>query len=321
MTMSLTAPISAGSNHAGKAELRLRCPRCSANLCAPDCLKCGFALRSYDGIIDALPPVRGEHYAQFMEDYERIRVAEGRGSGRSDFYLALPFRDVSGRNSKHWRIRARTYGYLMKRILAPALPARALVLDLGAGNCWMSFRLALAGYRPVAVDLHANSYDGLGAAKHFQERLPNLFPRFRAELAHLPFQDEQFDAAVFNASFHYAEDAAAALGEAMRCVKPGAYLIIGDTPWYSCDESGREMVQERRRSFMERYGTASDSLGSVEFLTDERLQSLEELLRIRWTVYSPNYGIRWAMRPYLARARNRREPARFRIYVAQKASA
>ena len=107
----------------------------------------------------------------------------------------------------------------------------------------------------------------------------------------------------------------------MRCVKPGAYLIIGDTPWYSCDESGREMVQERRRSFMERYGTASDSLGSVEFLTDERLQSLEELLRIRWTVYSPNYGIRWAMRPYLARARNRREPARFRIYVAQKASA
>ena len=146
MTMSLTTSISAGSSHAGQAELRLRCPRCSANLCAPDCLKCGFALCKYDGIVDALPPVRGEHYAQFIEDYERIRVAEGRGSCRAEFYLALPFRDVSGRNSDQWRIRARTYGYLMKHILAPALPARASILDLGAGNCWMSFRLALAGY-------------------------------------------------------------------------------------------------------------------------------------------------------------------------------
>ena len=62
-------------------------------------------------------------------------------------------------------------------------------------------------------------------------------------------------------------------------MKPGGYLIIGDTPWYSCDECGHEMVQERRRNFMERFGTASASLESFEFLTDERLQSLEELLR------------------------------------------
>jgi SAM-dependent methyltransferase len=315
----------------GQSELRLRCPRCSANLSAAnrfasECLKCGLFLHEIGGIIHALPPVRADHYAQFIADYERIRIAEGRGSARDDFYLALPYRDVSRRNSSQWRIRARTWDYLLKRVFASALPPPAsipavAILDLGAGNCWMSFRLAQAGYKPVAVDLHDNAFDGMGAAEHFRQSLPVLFPRFRAELAHLPFQDEQFDAAIFNASFHYVEDAAAALAEALRCVKPGGRIVICDTPWYSCDESGYEMVQERRMSFMKRYGTASASLQSVEFLTDERLQSLEERLAIRWTVYSPNYGLQWAMRPFIAKLRNRREPARFRIYAAQKAPA
>jgi SAM-dependent methyltransferase len=323
---TLSSSLAGSRNVARRLDLRLRCPRCSANLSALDCLKCGLSLNECGGIIHALPPIRLDHYAQFIADYEHIRVAEGRGSARGDFYLALPYRDVSGRNTNQWRIRARTWDYLMKRVLGPAfLPhapiPRGLILDLGAGNCWMSFRLAQAGYKPVAVDLHDNSFDGMGAAEHFRDSLPNLFPRFRAELAHLPFQDEQFDAAIFNASFHYVEDAAAALAEALRCVKPGGRLIICDTPWYSCDESGYEMVRERRMSFMKRYGTASASLQSVEFLTDERLQSLEERLAIRWTVYSPNYGLQWAMRPFIAKLWNRREPAQFRIFVAQKAPA
>jgi ubiquinone/menaquinone biosynthesis C-methylase UbiE len=323
---TLSSSLAGSENLAKRLDLRLRCPRCSANLSAAnrfgsDCLKCGLFLNDVGGIIQALPPVRADHYAQFIADYEHIRIAEGRGSGRDNFYLALPYRDVSGRNSSQWRIRARTWDFLMKRVLAPTLLPRESILDLGAGNCWMSFRLAQAGYKPIAVDLHDNSFDGMGAAEHFRQSLPGLFPRFRAELAHLPFQDEQFDAAIFNASFHYVEDAAAALAEALRCVKPGGLLIICDTPWYSCDESGYEMVQERRMSFMKRYGTASASLQSVEFLTDERLQSLEERLAIRWTVHSPNYGLPWAMRPFVAKLRNRREPARFRIYVAQKAPA
>lgn len=323
---TLSSSLAGSRNVAKRLDLRLRCPRCSANLSAAnrssfDCLKCGLFLHDIGGIIHALPPARADHYAQFIADYEHIRVAEGRGSARGDFYLALPYRDVSGRNSSQWRIRAHTWDYLIKRVLPSALSPAALILDLGAGNCWMSFRLAQVGYEPVAVDLHDNSFDGLGAAEHFRDSLPMLFPRFCAELAHLPFQDEQFDAAIFNASFHYVEDAAAALAEALRCVKPGGRLIICDTPWYSCDESGYEMVRERRMSFMKRYGTASASLQSVEFLTDERLQSLEERLAIRWTAYSPNYGLQWAMRPFIAKLRNRREPARFRIYVAQKAPA
>jgi hypothetical protein len=64
-------------------------------------------MRVKNGIVHALPPERSARFAQFMKDYERIREAEGRGSEGEDFYLNLPYEDISGRNSKQWRIRAR----------------------------------------------------------------------------------------------------------------------------------------------------------------------------------------------------------------------
>jgi SAM-dependent methyltransferase len=306
------------SGSAADLEIRLRCPRCRSSIPVRDCLRCGFALRCNDGIVHCLPPDRIVHYALFIEEYERIREAEGRGSDSDDFYLGLPYRDLSGRNSEQWRIRARTFDYLLQHVLKPDLKAGARILDLGAGNCWMSFRLALAGYKPVAVDLLTNSRDGLGAGAHYRSYLPAFFPRLRAEIAHLPFQDEQFDAVIFNASFHYAEDDEAALREALRCIRTGGMLIISDTPWYSSETSGKKMLSERRANFLRCYGTSSASIRSLEYLTDERLRFLEEHFFLRWNVYSPGYGIRWAMRPILAKLRNRREPARFRIYAALK---
>lgn len=286
------------------------------------CLYCGLQLRIHGGIVHALSPERVAHYARFIEDYECIRAAEGRGSESEEFYLRLPYKDVSGRNGKQWQIRARSYHYLRTRVLKPGVPAdNRRILDLGAGNCWMSFRLALAGYNPVAVDLLTNGHDGLGAAEHYRHHLHKLFPRFHAELSRLPFQNEQFDAVIFNASFHYAEDYEMALREALRCVRTGGLVIISDTPWYSREESGRQMVAERRAAFLRRYGTASDSISSLEYLTDERLRVLEESLSFRWEIHSPRYGFKWAMRPLAAMLCNRREPSRFRIYVARKASA
>jgi ubiquinone/menaquinone biosynthesis C-methylase UbiE len=301
-------------------DVRPQCPRCRANIDKLECQFCGFEMRVKDGIVYALPPDRATYYACFIEDYEHIRAAEGRFSQEDEFYLCLPYKDVSGKNSKQWRIRARSYDHLMKRVLKhnPQLEG-GRILDLGAGNCWMSYRLALARYRPLAVDLLTNDRDGLAAAEHFQNHLSGMFPRVQAELARLPFQDEQFDAVVFNASFHYAEDYVATLREALRCVKVGGMVIISDTPWYSSEESGRRMVLERRTSFLQRYGTASDSIKSLEYLTEDRLRTLEEQLGTRWTIHSPRYGLAWSMRPLVARLFNRREPSRFRIYSTQKA--
>lgn len=300
-------------------DVLLCCPRCRVTMDGDTCPRCSLQIEMQHGIALALAPERTEYHAPFTNAYEAIRRAEGRGSTTDDFYLRLPWEDLSGRNEWQWRIRGRSFDYLMTHVL-PLHAARdcRAVLDAGAGNCWLSFRLSRAGYRPVTVDLSLDDRDGLQAAEHYRGMLPDLFPRFQAEMDRLPFADGQFDIVIFNASFHYAENAEVTLGEALRCLKSSGRVIVVDTPWYSREESGQQMVQERRATFLRKYGTASDAIEHLEYLTDERLENLAGAFSVRWERHSPRYGFNWAMRPLMAKLRRKREPSQFRIYVAHK---
>jgi SAM-dependent methyltransferase len=315
------------------AEIGLQCPQCrrdveptgSISTNSSDgrgfrCPACLFHMVHQHGIWKALLPGRESYVECFISEYQAIRSAEGRGSKNSEYYLELPYRDLSGRNSAQWTVRAHTYRYIERKLLR-ALEANRRsglkILDLGAGNGWLSYRLALRGHQAVAVDLLMNDEDGLGAARHFQSAVPAMFPRFQAELDCLPFAGRQFDVAIFNASFHYSQNYTRTLGEALRCLKPGGTVIIADTAWYRRDESGQRMLSERRQAFLASYGFASDSLPSLEYLTDERLHDLEKRFGLRWKVYSPFYGFRWAARPWAAKLKGQREPSQFRIYIAE----
>lgn len=312
-------------------RLVLRCPQCGGFLGAIQygaamvldngfrCPTCSFVLANDQGIWKALPPARQRYYERFLMEYQIVRATEGRGSDDASFYLALPYKDLSGRNDWQWAIRARTFRHLERAVL-PNLARNSLsplyVLDLGAGNGWLSYRLALQRYCPVAVDLLTNSTDGLGAASHYLQELPSLFPRFQAELDRLPFADGQFDCAIFNASFHYSEDYERTLGEAIRCLRPGGTVVIADSPFYRTEESGQRMVQERRATFTKRFGFPSDSLASLEYLTANRLSALEARFGISWQTLEPSYGLKWSVRPMIARWKGNREPSQFRIYTA-----
>jgi SAM-dependent methyltransferase len=309
----------------------LRCPACTTHLAsmayhalgqgheAIGCRACSAIMAQDQGIWLALAQDRREYFARFIQDYETVRKAEGRGSDDPQFYLSLPYSDHTERNSWQWAIRARTYKHIERKILPfiKGEPFRPLtVLDLGAGNAWLSYRLASLGHRPIAVDLQTNAFDGLGAAIHYRHSLPMLFPRFQAELDRLPFMDSQFDCAIFNASFHYSENYDRTLAEAIRCLRPGGTVVIADSPSYSRVESGQQMVEERRTLFRKRFGFASDSLESCEYLTRERLIALEARHDVEWTTHDVWYGFRWAFRPLVARLRGRREPSQFRIYTS-----
>lgn len=198
-------------------------------------------------------------------------------------------------------------------VLEEIFPHRADVLDIGAGNCWMSYRLALRGHRPTAVDLQLDDQDGLGAARHYLNYLSEPFPRFQAEMDRLPFDEGTFDVAIFNASFHYSEDYVRTLKEALRCLRPPGHILIVDSPFYKREESGRQMVEERRAKFQETYGFRSDSISSREFLTAETMNELTRELGLAWQICRPWHGLSWALRPLRARLLGRREPAKFLI--------
>jgi SAM-dependent methyltransferase len=253
---------------------------------------------------------------RFLDEYRQIRHAEGRGSQDPEYYRALPFQDLSGRNSAMWEMRAKTFRYFERRILAPLERAagRPLdILDLGAGNCWMSYRLALRRQNPYAVDIFLDERDGLAAAHHYGIPLRVL----GAEFDSLPFASSSFDLAVFNSSLHYSTRYEATLNEARRCLRPGGRLVILDSPVYRKREHGKQMVAERHADFMRRYGFRSDAIPSIEFLDEPGLRELSRSLGLRWSVHRPWYGWKWHLRPWKAWLRGPRPPSRFWILVGE----
>jgi ubiquinone/menaquinone biosynthesis C-methylase UbiE len=314
-----------GGNPSGTAP-ELRCPSCrnaagALQSAGASCSTCGFRFEVRDGIVRALAGKRREFYAQFAAEYCAIRKAEGRGSEDAAYYRALPYRDLTGRNSGQWGIRARTYRYFEKRLLPRLEQGQALdILDLGAGTGWFSYRMAKKGHRPVAVDLLPDRLDGLGAARHFQSDLAQPFPCLEAEFDDLPFGNAQFDLAVFGASAHYSTDCFVTFAEALRCLRPSGALIIMDSPIYRLQEHGERMREERHRFFGEAYGFRSDSVPSREYLDDGLLRDLARALDIRWDRHRPWYGPSWHLRPLKARLTGGRPPSRFHILVGRRSA-
>lgn len=272
------------------------------------CPRDGLTFEQKDGIWRFLLPERESHYARFIADYETVRRAEGRFSADAAYYRSLPFKDLSGRFSADWNIRAASF-----RALTGLLKAESKVLDVGAGNGWMSNRLSSLGHQVWAVDLLVNPEDGLGAWKFYETK----FTPVQAEFIHLPFAERSMDAVIFNASFHYSENYETTLRESLRVLSTAGRVTVMDSPVYHDAGSGVKMLEERREQFLARHGFASDSIRSEGFLTYARMDELGRSLGIRWRHVRPFYGWRWALRPWWMRLRGGREPAEFGLWVGE----
>ena len=322
------------------------CPACRALLeqFGVDELRCpahgGYS--RVDGVWRMLAPGRDAYFAPFLRDYTAIRDAEGYGYAESERYHRLPAVDPADPLAWQWRMRARSFAELERRVLEPMVattdhrpqttdhqshsantrqssvvgrrssPLR--VLDLGAGVGWLSHRLAQLGHAPCAIDLNLDPRDGLGAARHY----PARWPLIQAEFDRLPLADEQADLVVFNASLHYSANYHTTLAEARRVLRPDGRIVVMDSPIYRRDASGQQMITERQRAFEREHGTRSDALPSIGYLTWQRLHTLGRELGLRWRVYRPWYGWRWALRPWRARLLRRREPSTFALLVTSR---
>lgn len=293
------------------------CPSCGAALRSDEgsgILRCAGEGRSYErrnGILHLLADNRAGVFETFVAEYDEVRQAEGRGTDQPAYYRRLPFEDTTERFTRDWKIRAASYNSLVRKVVEPLeRTGRVLrILDLGAGCGWFSYRMAQRGHEAFAVDLRTDDRDGLGAHVHYD----GAFTPVRAEFDRLPFAPGTFDLVVFNASFHYAEEYERTLTEALRVLSDGGRIAVVDSPIYRRSFSGSWMVAARQRAFVERYGFASNSIKSEHFLTLARLQVLSAQTGVTWTIHKPMYGVRWALRPFVARLSRRCEPARFAV--------
>jgi SAM-dependent methyltransferase len=298
--------------------IELACPVCRAKLYERAdgwaCVGCAAEYDSIDGIGRFLAPDRVAHFQQFLQDYTLVRMAEGRAHESPAYFLRLPYPTEGDPLHAQWAMRAKSWSVL-QRLLVPSGPPALTVIDVGAGMGWLSNRVAQRFHDAAAVDLTVDDADGLGAARHFTAE----FGRYQAEMDALPFADGCADLVVFNASLHYATDLEGALREALRVLAPKGHIVVMDTPIYVRERDGAAMIAERHDDFERRFGTRSDSIASIGFVTMHQMRVVGTALGLRWQQHSIWYGWKWALRPWRARLRRRRAPSRFALLVAHRA--
>ncbi len=275
----------------------------------------GTLYKREEGIWRMLHASRKAHFSTFQREYEAVRNAEERGSDDPNYYRQLPHHDITGKRSAEWLQRHNSFRILMDSVLYKLEKDRGRqlkVLELGAGNGWLSYNVSLVNHIAVAVDLGVSKRDGLGAHVHYDAPILPV----QADFDQLPFESDQFDLVVFNAALHYSEHYETSIAEALRVRTDNGALAIMDTPLYKRAESGQKMVAEREALFTTTHGFASNSLNSENFLTDARLDTLANTFELEWEQYSHVSEIRQGLRNLRHALTSNREAPRFPVIVA-----
>ena len=256
--------------------------------------------------------------SDFYIEYARHRAEEGRAYS-AEALLSLPYLK-DGALAAQWQVRAKTYEAFAAEVLIPMGTARRPleILDLGAGNGWLSYRLARMGHRATALDIRDDDIDGLGAAQEFLRRHPGAFSCVAAPFEAIPLADASFDIAVFNASLHYARDLPQVLAEARRVVRPGGMLAIMDSPFYARQADGEAMMTEKRAQGQAMFGARSTTLLQPDFIEYLPVKRLADALPgLTWRRHPVRYPLWYELRPLSAWLRRRRRPSRFDLWTAQ----
>ena len=139
----------------------------------------------------------------------------------------------------------------VERTMLDALGGAPLgdVLDVGTGTGRVLALLAPRARRAVGVDL-SPAMLGVARAALDPAAHPNVQVR-HGDMYHLPFGRAAVDVVVFHQVLHYADDAAAAVAEAARCLRPGGRVLVVDFAPHQIEELRTEHAH-RRLGFTDR---------------------------------------------------------------------
>jgi ubiquinone/menaquinone biosynthesis C-methylase UbiE len=109
---------------------------------------------------------------------------------------------------------------VLLKVLAPA--PSDLILDLGAGSCWVSDWLRRFGFKTVATDI------ALDMLRVGRARLSSSNGLVAADMEHLPFASASFTKACCVDAFHHVPDMDAALREIRRVLTPDGVVFFSE---------------------------------------------------------------------------------------------
>lgn len=276
------------------------------------CLGCGASYCKRGGIWRFLSPATEESLAPFLEQYRVVRRQEGRHDMTGADYRGLPNVAPADAHASEWGIRRETYHHLLRHVLAPGRQPSA-ILDVGAGNGWLSHRLSELGHHLVAIDAADDDRDGLGVAQRYAPRVVAIQADFDA----VPLAPSQFDIVLFNGSLHYAANPGRTLAGAHRLLRPGGTLVVMDSPMFHADVDGVAMIAATVRRFADDYGLQNSIRPGRGYLTFALLAESATAMQLDAEFLPSRGSLAWRLGRQLARFRQGRQPAAFGLWVAR----
>jgi SAM-dependent methyltransferase len=273
----------------------LACPICAGPLEIPalesdpildSVLKCkseGVTFPVRSGVPMLVRPSSIVRVEAFERSYAPAWVLEGWGASDEAHLLALPGREISGRRSQEWRVKARSMEALFALLAGPT-PRR--IVDLGCGTGWLAHHLARRGSDVFAVDIVRSAAVGLNAADAFLRNGPP-FERIWGELEHPPFQTSSIDVVICNASLHYTSDLEATLREVARVLRPDGLFFAMNSPVHG-DSISASRAERDFRSKLEGNGATADVASSYHHFVRRNLE--DSIRRVLGSVHEAHFN-------------------------------
>jgi SAM-dependent methyltransferase len=294
-------------------RFKLQCPICQSavevNRNTGLCQLSKHRFKCAEGIWRFLPLAREVEFREFLNIYNTVRAREGWGACTPEYYRSLP--RVPNHDPQHgiWHIRERSFRRLLELI---GKTTCLKILDVGAGNAWLSNQLARHGHTVAALDLSDDVRDGLGARMHYL----TSFECYQAEFDCLPFCEGQFDLTIFGASLHYSAAPEVTLREAKRVLADGGKIIVMDSPFYSNETSGLAMIATREADFAREFGFKRQAM-NTGFFTEATLQRAAANAGLEPNVWHTDNDRRRRWRRAWTQWRTGRESARFPLIILE----
>jgi ArsR family transcriptional regulator len=198
----------------------------------------------YEMILDELAPAarklwllareQMESWATLSQDELRLQRRLSQRESDSEAFFA-------GAAGEWGQIRNDLYGgrFDLQAVL-PLLPSNYVVADLGCGAGELAAEVAKHVKLVIGVD---NSPEMLKAAKKHANGATNLDLR-RGDLAALPIENAEADAAMMILALTYVPEPRAAIDEMSRILKPGGRAVLIDLLKHDRDDFRRQLGQK-----------------------------------------------------------------------------
>lgn len=124
----------------------------------------------------------------------------------------------------------------------------AVILDVGALNCWSTNRFANSGCNAFAVDICLQKHSGLESSDFFINK-DIYFERIRADMNNLPFENNLFDFIFFNNVLHHSSYINKVIDKSYHLLKDGGKLVLVGEPSYGIFSKKSEFGKEEREKY------------------------------------------------------------------------